>query len=306
MPTASHNAVVRLLQQGHYKQLWTDEAVVRSRVAALLKDPADPSPPANLSPNVLVEPTARAGWPCFELLPRNVTPAGRAVYLHGGAYIHEIRDLHWFALADLVARSGFHLTVPIYPLAPSATADTVVPTCASLVEDIATKYSRAEPITLMGDSAGGGLALAAATTLCATALQACAQLVLISPWIDVVFSDPRSAQIENWDPISSLTGLRVAGDLYRGNLAPEHPWVSPINADLVGLPPIMLFSGTRDVLHPAARRLRHRAAAAGVDVDFHEGLGLVHVYPILPCDEGIDARQTIANALIEGPHCRPR
>jgi len=158
----------------------------------------------------------------------------------------------------------------------------------------------------MGDSAGGGLALAAATTLCATALQACAQLVLISPWIDVVFSDPRSAQIENWDPISSLTGLRVAGDLYRGNLAPEHPWVSPINADLVGLPPIMLFSGTRDVLHPAARRLRHRAAAAGVDVDFHEGLGLVHVYPILPCDEGIDARQTIANALIEGPHCRPR
>ncbi|UEB27221.1 alpha/beta hydrolase [Mycobacterium intracellulare] len=99
-------------------------------------------------------------------------------------------------------------------------------------------------------------------------------------------------------PISSLAGLRVAGDLYRGDLAREHPWVSPINADLVGLPPVMLFSGTRDVCNPAARQLCERAAAAGVDVDFHEGIDLVHVYPLLPCDEGVDARQTIADALI--------
>lgn len=302
MPTASHDAIVRQLQEANYKQLWTDETVVRSRVAALSKDPADPSPPANLTPDVRVERTTRRGWPCFELLPRNVVPAGQALYLHGGAYIHEIRDLHWIALADLVARSRFHLTVPIYPLAPSATADIVVPTCALLIEEMATKGQRGESITVIGDSAGGGLALAAATMLSGLALRACAQLVLISPWIDVAFSDPRAAEIDSRDPVSSIAGLRVAGDLYRGDLAREHPWVSPINADLAGLPPVMVFSGTRDVCNPAARQLCERAAAAGVDVDFQEGLDLVHVYPILPCDEGVDARQTIADALIAGSH----
>lgn len=302
MPTASHDAIVRQLQEANYKQLWTDEAVVRSRVAALSKDPADPSPPASLTADVLVESTARRGWPCFELLPRNVASAGRALYLHGGAYIHEIRDLHWIALADLVARSGFHLTVPIYPLAPSATADIVVPTCALLIEDVATKDERGESITLIGDSAGGGLALAAATMLSGPALLACARLVLISPWVDVAFSDPRTAEIDSRDPISAVAGLRAAGDLYRGDLAREHPWVSPINADLVGLPPVTLFSGTRDVCNPAARQLCERAAAAGVDVDFHQGIDLVHVYPLLPCDEGVDARQAIADALIAGSH----
>ncbi|WP_405720641.1 alpha/beta hydrolase fold domain-containing protein [Streptomyces sp. NBC_00046] len=128
-------------------------------------------------------------------------------------------------------------------------------------------------------------------------LPAPARTVLISPWLDITLTDPRTAQLEDRDPWLAVTGARYAGDLYRGALPADHPHVSPLLADLTGLNPISLFSGTRDIVNPDARRLAARATTAGVELDFHEAPEMLHVYPLLPIPEGRAAHATICAAL---------
>ena len=73
--------------------------------------------------------------------------------------------------------------------------------------------------------------------------------------------------------------------------------VSPLGADLTGLGPLTVFSGTRDILNPDARLLAEKATAAGVEVEYHEQPGLVHVYPLTPTREGRAARDVIVERL---------
>lgn len=92
-------------------------------------------------------------------------------------------------------------------------------------------------------------------------------------------------------------GLRVFVECWRGSLAISDPRVSPLAADLHGLGPLTVFSGTRDILNPDARLLVGRATNAGVDVDYREGAGLPHVYPLTPTPEGRAARVLIIEQL---------
>jgi acetyl esterase/lipase len=75
-----------------------------------------------------------AGWPVFEVRPRDARLGRRAVYLHGGVYAFEIDPAHWRFLARLAVESGATFVVPIMPLSPVGTASTVVPVVADLVE----------------------------------------------------------------------------------------------------------------------------------------------------------------------------
>ncbi|WP_181009469.1 alpha/beta hydrolase fold domain-containing protein [Streptomyces sp. SM11] len=237
-----------------------------------------------------------AGWPVYEVTPRGCDARRRAIYLHGGAYINEIAPQHWQLIAHVAAETATRITVPIYPLAPLATAAEVVPAVTDLAVELLDGGGGTPP-SLIGDSAGGGMALAVAVHLRDRGLPAPARTLLISPWLDITLTDPRVALLEDRDPWLAVAGARCAGDLYRGDLSADHPHVSPLLADLTGLNPITLFSGTRDIVNADARQLAARAAAAGVELEFHEAPEMVHVYPLLPIPEGRTARATICAAL---------
>ena len=74
--------------------------------------------------------------------------------------------------------------------------------------------------------------------------------------------------------------------------------MSPLFGSLEGLGSVTMFSGTRDILNADAHRFLERAEAAGLSVDFHEGPGMLHVYPILPMAEGDAARELIAASMV--------
>jgi acetyl esterase/lipase len=121
--------------------------------------------------------------------------------------------------------------------------------------------------------------------------------VLIAPWLDISGTDPRLAQIAPSDPWLAVPGTRAAGGLYRDGLG-EGDWrVSPIHGSFEGLGPITLFSGTRDILNADAHRFLPLARDAGLAVEFHEGEGMIHNYPILPMPEGDAARAVIVAAV---------
>ena len=230
------------------------------------------------------------GWPVYTVTPSGVDARAdrRALYLHGGVYCYEIDPFQWRFVARLVRETGTAITVPITPLAPRGTASVIVPAVADLAASLGTAG-----LTILGDSAGGGMALAVAQVLAARGLDPLAGVVLISPWLDISGTDPRLAEIAPSDPWLAVAGTHAAGALYRAELDESDPFVSPIHGTLAGVGPIMMFSGTRDILNADAHRLVALAAESGHPLEYHEGVGMIHVYPILPMPEGDAARALI-------------
>jgi acetyl esterase/lipase len=249
-------------------------------------------PPPGLRKDVNLQLDRQSVWPIYTLTSRDHTPDRTVVYLHGGAWVNEIASQHWQLATQIVAEARVRVVVPIYPLVPFATAAEVVPTIAELVaERVAPDHS----VCLAGDSAGGQMALSAAVLLRDEHRLVLPQTVLISPVLDVSLSNPSIGAVH--DPWLTREGLLEFASRWCGDLPMTDPIVSPLNSDLSGLGPLTVFSGTRDILNPDARLLVEKAAAAGVEVEYHEQAGLVHVYPLTPTPEGRAARAIIAERL---------
>ena len=235
------------------------------------------------------------GWPVFTLEPEKGQARGCLIYVHGGGWVNEIKVQHWRLAARIAVEAGMRVAVPIYPLVPFGTAAQVVPAVADLVRTSTTRFGRTY---LAGDSAGGQVALSAALLL-RDAQHTVPRTLLISPALDLSLSNPEIDLLQPHDPWLGRDGTRVMIEHWRGTLALSDPRVSPLAADLTGLGPLTVFSGTRDILAPDIRLLVAKARAAGVDVDFHEQPGLVHVYPLTPTPEGRGA-QDILIARLQG------
>jgi acetyl esterase/lipase len=267
-----------------------------AHVAHLAAHPVSSAPPGSLARSVDITRMIIAGWPIYVVAPRGTEPTKRGLYLHGGSYVYEIAPQHWTLIADLVASTGIAMTVPVFPLAPAETANTIVPKVADLAQTLVTEVG-AENVSLLGDSAGGGMALAVAMLLRDRGLPPLHATILISPWLDISGTDPELAVLDPRDPWLAVPGAVAAGGLYRGDLAVTDPLVSPINGSLDRLGPVTMFSGTRDILNADAHRLAEKSAGTGIALDFHEAPEMIHVYPLLPIPEAEAARDVIRTAI---------
>lgn len=238
-----------------------------------------------------------AGWPIYHVRPKAAAARRHGVYVHGGAWINEIARQHWNLVLDTVVRAGVGISVPIYPLAPRGTAADVVPRIAGRLV-AAMEDHGADRVFVMGDSAGGQIALSAAVLLRDQGRPPLGDTILISPALDLTFSNPAIEAVERRDPWLARAGIRdVAVELWRGELDVEDPRVSPLFADLSGLGPVAVFSGTRDITNPDTRRLVEKLEAAGVPVAYHEEKDLIHVYPLLYGPKARRACSLIVNRL---------
>lgn len=276
--------------------MFSDPQKTLDRVEQLRTHPANFEPPASIARHVDITSRTVDGWTVFDVAPRTGGNPARAVFLHGGCYVFEIDPLHWRFVAQLVRETGVTITVPIMPLAPSGQASVVVDRVAHIAQSLIAEFGAAN-VSLIGDSSGGGMALAAAMELRDRKHEPLRAIVLSAPWLDISGTDPMLAVIAPSDPWLAVPGTKAAGVLYRAEL-PESDWrVSPIHGDLNDLGPITVFTGTRDIVHADALRLRERAAEQGIPLDFHVGEGMIHNYPILPVPEGTAARAVIAAAI---------
>lgn len=294
MPSLRSRALsVALIATGRRRRFASAEAV-RARVAQTARRPASHLPPRSLGRIAEVSRAFVGAWPVYDISPRGVEAVAQVLYVHGGAYINELVRPHWSMIRTLVERARARVVVPAYILAPRGTADRNVPVAADLLSGLI-EGGGAGGTVLIGDSAGAGLALAAAQRLRDRTGAQPSRIVLISPWLDVTMSHPAQADIERADPLLARSGLVEAGRLYAGTLAADDPRVSPLHGSFRGLAPLTVFTGTRDVLTTDSRELVRRAREGGVDVEFHEAAGLPHGYPLLPVPEGRAARDRIVD-----------
>ncbi|APB00828.1 alpha/beta hydrolase fold domain-containing protein [Nocardia seriolae] len=251
-------------------------------------------PPRLLRSDVRVEVRREDGWPIYTLTPRTGGARGNIVYCHGGGWINEVARQHWELAATIAAEMGTAVTLPIYPLIPYGTADEVIPRFAALVRANRAEYGE---VCLAGDSAGGQIALSTALVLRDEEQPIVPRTVLISPALDLSLSNPDIPAVQPDDPWLGREGGLVLGEHWRGPLPITDPRVSPMFGDFTGLGPLTVFSGTRDILMPDIRIVVGKARAAGVEVDYHEAAGLVHVYPLTPTPEARAARAILIDSL---------
>jgi acetyl esterase/lipase len=257
-----------------------------SRAAKILLEPKTPSaPPSSLTNRFSV---TRSKVDPFDVYVVGSGPRPRSsasvIYLHGGAYVGEIRRQHWSLIADIVAEVGVDVWVPIYGLAPHYHAADAI----GLMHKVLYEASSNGPTYLMGDSAGGGLALASTLSWQQTGGVPPVGLTLMAPWLDAGLRNPGIAAVEPCDPWLSTPGLHVIAQAWADDIPLDDPRVSPLFGDLSIVPHIDLYVGDRDITVADCRVLREKAPAGRVR--YHEAPGALHVYPLLPAPEGRAAR----------------
>lgn len=257
---------------------------------------ADAAPPRALHARFDIEHAVVEGSVCYTLRPR-ANPSGvNLLYLHGGAHVAEMSPHHWHLVAELVALSGCTAHVPIYPLAPDFNHADAFRVVLAIYRERFQKLA-SEHIVLMGDSSGGGLALALAQQLNAWRLPQPRDIALISPWLDLTMSDPMLASLESQDPWLAIPGLAEAARLWCGGAALDDPIVSPLNGSLDALGRISVFIGGKDLLMADCLRLRERARAQSAALQWFEQPKMIHVWPLLPLRAAKPARRQLAALL---------
>jgi acetyl esterase/lipase len=293
MGARAFTAILRVIRRNH--SLTSAEALAKGIAQARRAGPVLPG--ARMRRRIRVTEVTVDGFSVFTLKPSTGTFKGKHVlYLHGGAFVRSITRYHWQFLKYLVEATGATITVPLYPLTPEYHDGDAHRLVLKVHERVA-ETANGEDVVIMGDSAGANLALTAALAL-RDARQALPQhLILIAPWVDVTLVHPGIAAISPLDPMLAVPGLREAGRLYAGDMALDHPYISPLHADLSGLPSMTIYTGTRDILYPDTLMLAEKARQQGADVELIVGSDMIHDWPILPFAEGRAARSDIAARL---------
>ena len=172
-----------------------------------------------------------------------------------------------------VHHTGASVVAPDYPLAPASTVERTLPWTLARYSDLA---AEGRPVVVMGDSAGGGLALSTAVAAREAGLPQPRRLVLLSPWLDVGMTAPDGALLDAGDVMLSRSGLVRAGIQYAGTAGPSDRRASPLFADLAGLPPTLVLAGTADQLVADSRRLEAAGRAVDWPLTVVQAPGMVH------------------------------
>ncbi len=227
------------------------------------------------------------GIPAVRVTPRTEPSGLHVLYLHGGAYNMGSPMSHLGLVSQIVMRLGATATVVDYRLAPEHPYPAAIDDCTAAYRALLEEVP-AGSLVVAGDSAGGGATLAAmvAARDAGDRLPAC--LYLLSPWTDLTLSGETHQTKRSVDPLIPRGGieghLQLMEDMidgYRGGADAGHPGISPLFADLTGLPPILVQVGADETLLSDSTMLADRAEAVGVEVDLDVVDGMWHVWQIL-------------------------
>jgi triacylglycerol lipase len=221
------------------------------------------------------------GMPVVQITPAH--PDGKyVVAIHGGAFIFGPSIFHWLDYTVMAYQTGATIEVPIYPLLQQGgTAGTVVPKMADFINMEDTQHGTSN-VSVLGDSAGGNLALASVEYLVAHGEPVPSSMVLLSPWLDPFLTNPNIALVH--DPLLPVVPGQAIAKEWAGGLPENNYEVSPLYGSLNGLPPTYVYEGSSDILAPDVLVLQHNAALTGAPISFTLAKGEIHDWIILTVD----------------------
>jgi len=220
-----------------------------------------------------------AGEVAIESVCALESPARVILYLHGGAFFMGSPASYRNRAMRLSYRCGAEVFVPDYRLAPEH------PYPAAFDDALAAwKFVRSvrpdAPIFIAGDSAGGGLGLTLLVRLRDLGMAMPNGAFLLSPWTDLSVSGASVEGNRSKDLWFTRRHLEIWAGYYAVGADRRSPYVSPVFAELSGLPRLLLLVGQDELLLDDALRVRDAATLAGIDVRVHVGKGMQHDWPL--------------------------
>jgi len=218
------------------------------------------------------------GVPAEWLIPTGASSSRVVLYLHGGSYVAGSIVSHRSLAANIAHAARARALIIDYRLAPENPYPAAIQDSVSAYRWLMDNQVTPDQITIAGDSAGGGLALALVLSLRDGNLPLPAAVVCLSPWTDL------AATGESWKTkvdVDLVIDTRMESEfarMYLGDVDPRSPLASPLYANFKGLPPLLIQVGTDGVLLSDSSRLADRARTAGVDVTYEEWEGMQHVW----------------------------
>lgn len=223
-------------------------------------------------------------------------PGARAdrvfLYFHGGGYRLGSVTSHRTLIANISRASGCRALGVNYRLAPEHQFPAPVDDAVAAYRWVLDQGVASQHIALVGDSAGGGLALAACLALRDRGLPRPAAVVALSPWTDLEATGETYTSRADADPIHQRPMILGMAKGYLGAANARDPLASPLHGTLEGLPPLLIQVGDRETVLDDSRMFAEKALAARVKVDLQVWDGMIHVFQLY-ASELAEARQAI-------------
>jgi acetyl esterase/lipase len=270
--SAEHDAMVARIIEGGLR---TPEELPSAATFRAMRDAETSSPLVPVDGFVLSS-TEAGGVPVLSVTPEDRPPVSTVVYFHGGGYLWMTPQTHLPVMVAVSRVTGARCVGVHYRRAPEHPFPAAVEDAVTAYRWLLDEGNAPETIALVGDSAGGGLALAALVALRDQGIELPAAAICFSPWTDLAVRGPSADSAE--DPVVSGDALRMMARAYLGGSDPTAALASPLYADLTGLPPLQIQVGSRESLLDDARRLAHRGRQDGVDVTYVEHPGVIHMW----------------------------
>ena len=238
-----------------------------------------------LPADVTATAAALGGVPTAEITVDGVEPRHVVLYFHGGVYV--MGDA--FLAADLASQVGRRTSAKVisvdYRLAPEHPYPAATDDALAAYEALLRGGTAPSDIAFAGESAGGGLAIATLVNAREHGLPLPAAAYVMSPYADLTLAGTTMETKRAADPLLSPEALQARVTDYTAGQDPALGLISPVFADLSGLPPLIIQAGTHEVLLDDAIRLARQAATADVQFTLDITPGVPHVfqayYPIL-------------------------
>ncbi|HKV25580.1 MAG TPA: alpha/beta hydrolase [Candidatus Acidoferrum sp.] len=236
--------------------------------------------PFRVPETVRISSTKLGGVPCEWLegpSPSNII----LLYVHGGGYFACSAALY-HAITSAYALLGFRVLAPDYRLAPENKFPAAVDDVVACYRALLAEGHSAGQIVIGGDSAGGGLALSLLLALRDSGIALPAGAALFSPWTDLAATGDSIRTNDRRCAMFHGKQIGPTARYYLGETDPRNPLVSPLYADLKGLPPLLIHVGQNEVLRDDSTRLAEKARAAGVRVELKIWPVVPHVWQLAP------------------------
>jgi epsilon-lactone hydrolase len=226
--------------------------------------------------DVKIRPLKLASLQAEEIKPQ-VESTQLILHIHGGAFFLGSINTHRAFLTHMAARTQMQVIHLNYPLAPENRYPKALDALFDVYQALLSQGVQAKDIILSGDSCGANLAVALALKIQAEGLTQASGLMLQSPFLDLTLTSESLRYNQTHDALLSIDALETGIEYYLPTAYdPADPFVSPLFADLSGLPPTLVQVGSKEILLDDGKRFYEKAQAAGVKVEFKLYTGMWH------------------------------
>jgi acetyl esterase/lipase len=231
-----------------------------------------------LPTDVRCDPVDAGGVPAEWITTPDVVAERVIYYLHGGGYVMGSINTHREMVSRLSRAASARVLIINYRLAPENPFPAAVDDSLAAYRWLLSVGVDPARLVIAGDSAGGGLTVTTLISLRDAGESLPRAGICLSPWVDLECLGECMVTRAERDPILTRDISLMLAKAYLGDTDPRTPLVSPLYADLTGLPPLLIQVGTAEVLFDDATRLADHARAAGVDVILEPWDDMIHVW----------------------------